>query len=184
MTQSVRAGFIVEGHGDVKAVPVVFGRIVRLHFPGLQVIPQNPFRVPRDKLLKQGELERTVEFVSRGLENRRVILVLIDSDDDCPALLGPALLDRARRARGDVPIGVALAKCEFENWFIAAASSLAGKRNLPADLASPPSPALLGLPAEPAITSKPLINYGPNAAGCNLPGYQAVPATQTLCRGK
>lgn len=140
MTQSIRAGFIVEGHGDVKAVPVLFRRIVRLHFPDLEVISHNPFRVPRDKLKKEGELERTVEFVARGLENRRVILVLIDSEDDCPAQLGPSLLDRARRARRDVPIGVALAKCEFENWFIAAAPSLACKRNLPLNLTSPESP--------------------------------------------
>jgi hypothetical protein len=188
MTQSIRAGFIVEGHGDVKAVPVVFRRIVRLHSPNLEVLPQNPFRVPRDKLKKLGELERTVEFVARGLENRRVILVLIDSDDDCPAQLGPALLDRARRARSDVPIGVALAKCEFENWFIAAASSLAGKRSLPSDLVSPASPEtirgakewlskrMIGRPYKETTDQEPL------AREFDLELARACPSFDKLCR--
>ena len=140
MTRLIEVGFIVEGHGDVKAVPVAFRRIVELQFPGLQTRLRDPFRVPRDKLKKDGELERTVEFVARGLTGRRVILVLIDSEEDCPAELAPDLLRRATKARSDLPIGVVLAKHEFENWFIAAAGSVAGQRGLALDLTCPAEP--------------------------------------------
>ena len=140
MTRLIEAGFIVEGHGDVKAVPVAFRRIVESQFPGLQTRLRNPFRVPRDKLKKDGELERTVEFVARGLTGRRVILVLIDGEGDCPAELAPDLLRRAMKARSDLPIGVVLARHEFENRFIAAAGSVAGQRGLSLDLTCPAEP--------------------------------------------
>jgi hypothetical protein len=39
-----------------------------------------------------------------------------------------------------VPIAVILAKLEYEAWFLAAAESLRGRRNLPMDLASPEDP--------------------------------------------
>ena len=40
----------------------------------------------------------------------------------------------------DRPIGVVLAKTEFEAWFIAAAESLRGKRRLRDDLSPPSDP--------------------------------------------
>src|SRR5262249_12508350 len=68
------------------------------------------------------------------------ILILVDSDDDCPAQLGPQILARARKARSDIPISVVLAKREFEAWFLAAAESLGGTRKLSINLMSPPDP--------------------------------------------
>ena len=59
------------------------------------------------------------------------VLVLIDADDDCPADLGPRLLERARAARSDKRIAVVLANREFEAWFIAAAPSLAAHYGFP-----------------------------------------------------
>ncbi len=67
-------------------------------------------------------------------------MILADSDDDPPCLLGPELLKKAMQIRPDVPIGVALAQREFESWFLAAAQSLQGKRSLPKDLEPPPEP--------------------------------------------
>ena len=67
------------------------------------------------------------------------MLIMLDCDDDCPAILGPDLLRRAQGVRGDVGFLVALAHREYESWFIAAARSLRGLRGLPADLAPPDS---------------------------------------------
>ena len=64
----------------------------------------------------------------------------MDSDDDCPALLGPDLLSKASAARSDVPAAVVLPNREFESWFLAAAESLRGLRGLAADLESPTQP--------------------------------------------
>ncbi|HOZ49760.1 MAG TPA: hypothetical protein PK468_24370, partial [Candidatus Hydrogenedentes bacterium] len=58
----------------------------------------------------------------------------------CPASDGPVLLERARAARGDMPVAVILAKMEFGAWFLAAAESLRGKRGLPVDLEAPADP--------------------------------------------
>lgn len=67
-------------------------------------------------------------------------MLLLDADDDCPALLGPELLARAAACRPDKSRAVVLAKHEFESWFLAAAESLRGYRGLPADLRPPDRP--------------------------------------------
>jgi hypothetical protein len=69
-------------------------------------------------------------------------------DGDCPAELGPALRERARRARPDREIVVILANREFEAWLLAAAASLAGHRGLPAHLSARDHPEALLAPKE------------------------------------
>lgn len=130
---------IVEGDGDVEAVPILIRRIVPDIAPGL-VLKAHTFRVSRPKLVKPGELERSIELAARRAGKGGAILVVLDSDDDCPATLGPELLDRARQARSDLPISVVLAKREFEAWFLASARSLRGLRGLAGDLEPPPDP--------------------------------------------
>ena len=105
---------IVEGHGEVQAVPVLIHRIAADVFPGMSLHVLPPLRVSRFKLVKKGELERAVELAARKTGGVGAVLVLIDSEDDCPAQTGPALLDRACATRSDLPIGVVLAKHEYE----------------------------------------------------------------------
>jgi hypothetical protein len=131
---------IVEGHGEVEAVPILIRRIAARVDPTVFIEVKRPLRVTRSQLVRARELERAIELAARQVGKQGGILVLIDSDDDCPAELGPQLLDRARKARSDLPIGVVLAKREFEGWFLASAESLRGKRGLPDDLTSPPDP--------------------------------------------
>ena len=130
---------IVEGDGDVDAVPIALRRIVQETDPSL-TIKVHPLRVPRTKLVKPGELERSIELAARRAGRRGAIFVVLDSDDDCPATLGPELLGRARKVRPDLPISVVLAKREFEGWFLASAESLRGLRGLASDLKPPPDP--------------------------------------------
>jgi len=131
---------IVEGHGETEAVPVLLRRLQRVLYPDLALRIFPPHRVGRNRLVKENELERAVEFLARRMERPRAILILIDADDDCPAVVGPALVDRARRARGDVPTAVVLAKREFEAWFLASLDSLRGRRGLSPQLPSVPDP--------------------------------------------
>jgi Domain of unknown function (DUF4276) len=131
---------IVEGHGEVGAAPVLSRRIAESIDPAAVVLIPPPLRVPKSKLLKPGELERSVELAARKTGGSGAVLVLLDSDDDCPAELGPALLRRATQARSDVPLAVVLAKREFEAWFLAAALSLRGFRGLSQNLAAPEAP--------------------------------------------
>ena len=90
---------IVEGQGDFNAAPVLLKRLVKFVNPDVYA-DVRPFRVTRSKLVLLVELERAVERAGRGLRSPGGVLIVIDSDDDCPKELAPALLDRATRAGG------------------------------------------------------------------------------------
>ena len=124
----IRLGCIVEGHGEVEAIPVVVRRIAEQESPLSIVQIPTPIRISKGRLVKTGELERTVELAARLAGQPGGVLIVLDSDDDCPAEQGPALLARAVEARSDRPIAVVLAKREFEGWLLAAAESLRGQR--------------------------------------------------------
>jgi hypothetical protein len=96
--------------------------------------------VPKTKLLKAGELERTVELAARQTQEGDAVLILIDADDHCPAHLAPQLLLRAQARRRDRAMRVVLANREYEAWFIAAAESIGGHRHLLPDLRPPDDP--------------------------------------------
>ena len=138
----VRIAVIVEGHGEVEAVPILIRRIAQTIKS--DVVPEvlTPLRVPANRLIKQGELERSVDLAARKIGGNGGIIVLIDCDWEgcCPAKDGPRLLERALSVRKDFPMAVILAKNEFEAWFLAAAESLRGKRGLPRDLQPPEDP--------------------------------------------
>ena len=140
---SLSIACIVEGHGEVQAVPILIRRIGAAIDPSLWIDVKPPLRISRSKLVRGQELERAVEFAARKTGGQGGILILVDSDDDCPAQLGPQLLARARKTRSNLPISVVLAKREFEAWFLASAESLRGKRGLPNNLAPPPDPELI-----------------------------------------
>lgn len=133
---------IVEGHGEVEALPALLHRIVRAKaFQGiLHVNP--PIRVKLGSFLHDHYFfRRYVTLASeKAAQEGGSVLILLDCDDECPAKLGPDLLRRAREVRGDVGMFVSLAHREFESWFIAAIKSLRGMRGLPDDLLPPQDP--------------------------------------------
>ena len=131
---------IVGGDGEREAVPILIRRIARDIDPGLVPDVRPVLRVPESRLIKPDELERTVDLAARKLEGPGGIFILLDCDDGCPAVDGPALLKRAAGVRPDIPVAVVLAKREFEAWFLATAESLRGRRSLPANLTAPQDP--------------------------------------------
>ncbi len=141
---TVQIGCIVEGHGEVEAVPILIRRVAASLYPELSLVIPHPIRVSRSKVVKEGELERVVELAARNIGGEGAIFIILDSDDDCPAQLGPELRRRALKARSDLPIAAVLAKCEFEAWFLAAAESLRGKRGLKNEIEPPDNPEEIG----------------------------------------
>lgn len=135
----VKIGCIVEGQGDVEAVPVLIRRVAADLYPELPIIT-HPIRVNRNKIVKVDNLEETIDAASRKVGRQGGIFIILDSDDDCPAKLGPELLQRALKVQSNLPIAVVLAKCEFEAWFLAAAESLRGQRGLKNNLQPPNNP--------------------------------------------
>jgi hypothetical protein len=129
---------IVEGHGEVPAVPILIRRLVELVNPAMYANVQRPIRQPRGTLLREGGIEGAVDLAVRGLPESGFVLIIIDSDDSCPKDLAPKMLARAlQTAARRRPVGVVLAKREFESWFIAAAESIAGHAGLSSGLCAP-----------------------------------------------
>lgn len=131
---------IVEGHGEVHAVPLLFRRVAREICNRYDVEVLNPHRVPRGKMvardaraLESAVALGTLKISQTGMSG--VILILLDADDDCPAELGPRLLRQI--SRPDVIAAVVVAKREYEAWFLAGAQSLRGHRRV-SDTAIPP----------------------------------------------
>lgn len=135
---------IVEGHGEVAALPILLRRIAASL--GATVHAPRPIRVKRDKVVKAGELERAVELAARQARTDGCILVLLDADIDCPKDLAPQLLQRAKDVRSDRDIRVVLAKTEYEAWFLAAAESIAGERGIDPATTTPDDPEAIGSP--------------------------------------
>jgi hypothetical protein len=132
---------IVEGHGEVPAVPILIRRLVEIVNPALYADVQRPIRKPIGTLLREGGIEGAVELAVRGLPALGFVLIIIDSDDNCPKELAPTLLARAlHTSAGRRPVSVVLAQMEFESWFLAAAESIAGHASLRQDLCAPAHP--------------------------------------------
>ncbi|MEO6595417.1 MAG: DUF4276 family protein [Planctomycetota bacterium] len=129
---------MVEGKGEIEAVPVLLRRLADRH--GLSIRVRPPIRLPRGKLVQQTELAKAVQLAAKQGGTDGGILFLLDADDDCPADLGPRLLGWGRAARADRLISVVIANREFEAWFLAAAQSIAGRRGLAPDLSAPSEP--------------------------------------------
>ena len=128
---------IVEGPGEVEAMPILIRRIAEVAAPEAVPHVPRPIRVKRDRFLKENELERYVDLAGRQAGTDGGVLIVLDADDDCPPELASTILGRATRARSDRVIKVVLARREYEAWFLAAADSIAGLRGLPSDLTPP-----------------------------------------------
>jgi len=116
---------IVEGHGDVLALPILVRRLAALINPAVYIDVQRPDRHSKSKLLRAGGIEDAVDLAIRGLPELGAVLIVIDSDDDCPKETAPQLLARAeRKAAKRRHVSLVLANREFESWFIAAAESI------------------------------------------------------------
>ena len=131
---------IVEGRGELSAVPLLIRRVAAEVSPLAHVSVLAPIRVDRNKVTGPNELERTVRAAARRSGPDGRILILLDADRDCPAQLGPELLRRARAARGDRHIRVVIPNSEFESWFLASAESLGGRRGIDPILVAPNDP--------------------------------------------
>lgn len=133
---------IVEGHGEVEALPALLHRIaIRAGFGGaLQVNP--PIRVKSGSFLHDKDyFEKYVALAcEKAVQDGGSVLILLDCEDGCPGELGPDILQRAQAVRSGVNILVALAYREYETWFILAVRSLRGRGGLPQDLQPPPNP--------------------------------------------
>ena len=135
---------IVEGHGEVQALPILLRRLAFDLAPEIDLHLNPALRVKVSSFLAEngGYFEKYIELAARKARAwpRSCVLILLDCEDYCPSELGPRILERAINCRSDVAYLVILAHREYETWFLAAAESLRGICGLPNDLCSPQSP--------------------------------------------
>jgi len=130
---------IVEGYGEIAAVPVLLRRLIS--DAGAYGIGVNkPIRAHQADLLNEQRLRTRVSLAKRQ-DRCGAILILFEHEDGCPKELGPRLLQWAREEAGPIPCAVALAHREYEAWLLAAVESLRGMRGIRADAEPHPAPA-------------------------------------------
>lgn len=134
---------IVEGRGEVKAVPKLCARLMK-HL-GIQgwYVDEDPVRRSRSQLVDERVPSPNRPCHSEGLtkvlqqarsRSPSAILVLCDADDDCAANWGPSASDLLKRSI-QVPSAAVMAEREYETWLLAglaaqkAWSSSAKRRN-------------------------------------------------------
>jgi hypothetical protein len=118
---------VVEGHGEVESVGILLRRVWTelLHQEYVEVL--HPHRVPRSKIVKADEIRRAIELGRRKLEvarnvERRMVLVLLDADDDVPCVLAPQI--QGSIGSPGIDVSIVIANAEYETWFVGAAESL------------------------------------------------------------
>jgi hypothetical protein len=128
---------IVEGQGEVEAVPLLLRRVLAegAHY-GTTVA--KPFRVSRSKVVKAGELEKAIQLAATSRDDAGSILVILDSDDDDPATLIEALKKRGE-AVTHLPVEVVAAVKEYECWLLGGKESLRGVCGIRSDASNPPA---------------------------------------------
>ena len=128
---------IVEGDGEVGAVPILLRRLAeRAGRHDIEVQP--PIRVHRDKFLRQDQEFRRMLLLAQAKAQGGTVLILLDADDDCPVTLAQEVHSKVVQWGISVRVLVVIANREYEAWFLAAAESLAGRRGLLRELSHPP----------------------------------------------
>src|SRR5260370_32508314 len=112
-----RPVLIVEGAGDVKAVP----RLIREVLFHNAIFDLNPAPRPKSngeikRLMRAGELERYVEYAAR--DDGDSVLLILDCEDVCPIDVCRAFTNRIGAMRIQKKVGVALFRSEFETLFL------------------------------------------------------------------
>lgn len=121
---------IVEGHGEVSAVPELLRRLA--YAGGIYDIRVlEPIRRKFSELTTESNLKKAVQLARRF--STEGIIVIFDSDDFCPKENAPRFSRWAKAAARGTPCEVTVAHREYEAWFLASVESLRGKCNVRLD---------------------------------------------------
>jgi hypothetical protein len=124
---------IVEGRGEVEAVPILLRSWLRFRrYRNVDVDLAGPvYAGGKGSITVAHDMENELGieyYVEKALLRDPlpdIIFVLLDADKECPRTLAASLLARAQAlVPPDYPIGVVVAKREYEAWFLAAFPSI------------------------------------------------------------
>ena len=129
---------IVEGKGDVEAVPLLLRRFASEYAGSAHIEIDSALRMKRSQINKQDSIQRMVQLAMRRRAD--AVMILFDSDDDCPATLASEVTNWAGEVAIGAPCVTVMAHREFEAWFLASIESLRDIRGIRADAKSHPYP--------------------------------------------
>jgi hypothetical protein len=190
MPDEIVFGFVIEGKGEVAAIPLLIRRICNELFGIFMLRTSRPVRITKSKLVREGELERAIRLARITNHAQGPILVVLDADEDCPASLGPNLKSRASAIASPDAVSIVIPKYEFETWFIAAAQSLSGRRRgLREGLLPPPDPTAVRGAKEwlsrnmvPGRRYSPTVDQAALVAGMDINAARSCRSFDRLCR--
>ena len=121
----MRVAVIAEGDGDQPAVRVILDRLRGVHEDLAQVQVGEVYNaLGRGNLTTAGGIERFFLLAAPGHD---AVLVVLDSDQDCPLTLAADLAARMKACGLGVPAAVVCANHAFESWFLADLESVRGR---------------------------------------------------------
>ena len=128
---------LVEGHGEVTAIPVLLRRLQSVAGQyGFQI--NRPFRRKRHELTTEATVKQSVSLAL--VPDCAGILIVFDSDDDAACTIGPNVQKWAQAVAGAIPCQVVAITREYEAWFISAVESLRGISGISPVASSHPTP--------------------------------------------
>jgi hypothetical protein len=128
---------LVEGHGEVDAIPVLLRRLQQVtERYGFKI--NRPFRRKRSELTTEASVRHSVGLAL--VPDCVGIIIVFDSDDDPACTIGPNVQGWAQAAAGTIPCQVVAITREYEAWFISAVESLRGISGISSAATSHPAP--------------------------------------------
>ena len=133
---------IVEGHGEIQAIPVLLRRILQEQIGCYCSKIAPPMKLPRSKMIQSVPLSSMLRMAS-CVQNCGLILVIFDADDDCPAELNANFRAALEDVQPQIECEVIAISREYECWFLASMESLRSKRGIAANAVSETSPEIV-----------------------------------------
>ena len=123
---------VVEGVGDATALPGLLGRILleRYNRPDVMVAQGRTNVVTANgRTNLENKLERFLQHAQNKPECD-AILILLDTDGDCPVALAQGLLQRCEQVGLMHPLEIVCAHWSYESWFLASLETIKGQRGI------------------------------------------------------
>ena len=124
---------VVEGDGDVAALPGLLARILLENNNRPDVLVAQG----KSGVVKANGRPNLVNKLDKFLQHAQnkpdcdAILVLLDADNDCPVDLGQQLSQRSEQIGTKCPVRIVCARRSYESWFLASLDAVKGKSVIP-----------------------------------------------------
>lgn len=124
---------LVEGHGEVEAVPALLQLLLTDMGHHTWYVDQRRLKRVRGLSYLRNRLASFLEYLR--IDAPDAVLILLDLDDGCPVDEARSLSAEIVQAHLPFPVAVVFALREYEAWFLASMPSVAGATPLlPTDL--------------------------------------------------